>query len=69
MKPAPSPHTKSRVVEAGTWGCCPLHSLVLVLSILLTSIYLVTIAASAVLWVLHYSGPEETTGTVREASP
>ena len=51
-----------------TWCCCPLHSLVLFLSIFLTSIYLVSIAASAVFWVLHDPGPDVTEGTVLEVS-
>ena len=55
--------------EAGpTWCCCPLHSLVLVLSILLTSIYLVSIAAATVFWILHDSNPDVTEGTVLEVS-
>ena len=60
---------KSRHIESGpTWCCCPLHSLVLCLSILLTSIYLVSIAASTVFWVLHDSSPDVTEGTVLEVS-
>lgn len=60
---------KSRHIESGpTWCCCPLHSLVLCLSILLTSIYLVSIAASTVFWVLHDSSPDVTEGTVLEVN-
>ena len=50
------------------WCCCPLRSLVNIVSILLISIYLVLITVSSVFWLLHDEEDDQTSGTVIEVS-
>ena len=50
------------------WCCCPLRSLVNIVSILLISIYLVLITVSSVFWLLYDEEDDQTSGTVIEVS-
>ena len=60
------PHQYSEKQEDVKWCCCPLHSLVTSISVLLISIYLVSITVSTIIWVLHSETKDLTAGTVVE---
>jgi len=62
------PHQYSGKQEDVKWCCCPLHSLVTTISILLISIYLVSITVATIIWVLHSETKDLTAGTVVEVN-
>jgi len=62
------PHQYSEKQEDVKWCCCPLHSLVTSISVLLISIYLVSITVSTIIWVLHSETKDLTAGTVVEVN-